>query len=353
MAMNTRDPRAVIEASFADIAPPIPDSERITKRGKRLRFRDNAIRTTVGLVAAIALLAPLVALLDIGGTDHRVPSAGETTTVSSGGVSIDVPAGWEGSFFDVPGFSEGVLIISNRQLPSAVSDAATEVRMPLDSGDALVWMVEYSALCPPCDEFVPADAPPPLTTEALTGYDVTSDVLPRIEPISDHSSSRFLFTTEGRFFDLRIEFGSRQPTEEALAALNRILSSIRVAAPSGLGSVPACSDPGGFLNSSCPDYEWLGSVLRAGGFEVVGDTGTALTASNGALDMNAWIAETMTTPGDYPLWGEVQGTRVAMLSEDIIFWNAEGGRQVWLRVQSPGGQLDAEIVDSMVAASNG
>jgi hypothetical protein len=354
MKMDTRDPRAFIQATFADMAPAVPGSDGVIAKGKRVRLRENLVRTGVGLVVGIGVLAPFIALLGIGDTPSKVQTASETSTLSSDGISVDVGRQWGGSFFEVPGFSRDVLIVSNLPLPSTVSDSAAEVRVPLDSGeDFAVWMVEFVSLCPPCDEFVPVDDLPRVGTDALTGYDVASDSLPRIEPIPGHASTRMLFTTEGRFFDLRVEFGSQQPTDAALAEVNAILASIRVDPPSGQGDAPSCSDPSGFLNSSCPSHEWLTSVLRAGGLEVTGDTGTALSAANAGVTVNAWIADTEAALEDYSVWGEVQGTPVAKLGEDTIFWNAAGGRQVWIRTHSPGGGLSAETVERIVEESQG
>jgi hypothetical protein len=349
MTMDTRDLRRLIHSAYAEIEPELPAADPVLAKGRHVRFRENFVRTTIGLIVGAAVLAPLIALVSIGETPGKVQTAAETSTLSSSGVSVDVPLEWDGSFFEVSGFGRDVLVVSNLTLPSSVTESAVEVRAPLDSSDdVVVWMVEYVALCPPCDEFIPADAPPAVTTDALTGFDVAGGVLPGIEPIPDHASTRMLFTTEGRFFDLRVEFGST-PTNEALTAVNRLLASIRVDPLGGQGDAPACSSPGGFLNSSCPAHEWLTSVLRAGGLELTGDTGTALSAANAGTTVNAWIADTKAAVEDYPVWGEVHGIRVAKLGKDTIFWNAVTGRQVWIRTHS--GSLSTDAVSKMVETS--
>lgn len=119
------------------------------------------------------------------------------------------------------------------------------------------------------------------------------------------------------------------------------------------GTATSCSEPGAFLDSDCRDYAWLVALLRAGGLKVVGDTGTALTAEAKGIAVNAGIAVSRIPIANHPVLMTVDGTRVALLRHlDVIFWNTPSGRQVWVRVHSPGAQLDEKTITAFVTASH-
>jgi hypothetical protein len=145
--------------------------------------------------------------------------------ISGGGVSVELPTGWEGEI-DTGGIqSDGarrrvVLHLASFPLPANRSDFGIGAVEMMEGGDVLVVLFEYdpgSAATPLFDRRRPA---------LLEAVDFDRDQLQRRLP--GQSGSLRFFTEAGRTFSLYVVVGSHLDRADALPVINQILSTLRI-----------------------------------------------------------------------------------------------------------------------------
>ena len=347
----TDDVRDRIERAFRDVHPPQDSRAIVGMKAWRIERRHRFERGLIALVVIAGVVVPLMALRELGSDGEERSAVTAATELSSDGVSVDVPAGWNGRFMPVDGFPQEVLVVASVPLPDGLDEDASELRAQLRSGnEGLLWLVEYAALCPPCEDFKSVGSLDDLTVESgdLSGYPERRFPL-AVESIEGHAASSQLFELRGRFFDLRVEFGSTVPDGSRLAQVNAMITSISVEAPPEGSRIWSCIEPT-LLDPDCPDHRWLVDVLKQAGFSMAGDTGGALLAKKGSLEVTAWISVSGGLPVGEPN-ETIAGTIVTRYSQDHVYWTAPSGRQVWIGINTRHGRLDHPTLVQLVEAS--
>ena len=129
------------------------------------------------------------------------------------------------------------------------------------------------------------------------------------------------WTEVGRSFQVHVAFGPRASDSLAPEVL-RALDSIEVTAP-----VPdECpADTGPWSDPACPLPAWTEAVVEEAGYEVTGDTGSALVAEGLGGEFHIWAF-----PQDFPLQQlEEENYREAMIIDDVVVYS-DGLRIVWI-----------------------
>jgi hypothetical protein len=219
---------------------------------------------------------------------------------------------------------------------------AAQEELPVDG--TLFWLIEYVDVADP-SEF-------PARPEH---FELDEDTYAQFE-CSLVPSYLIRFQDKGRYFQAHVAFGPEAPESlgpEVLSALE----SLEVIAP-----VPdECpDDTGPWSDPDCPLPAWTRAVVEEAGYEVTGDTGSALVARAAGSGIYIWtneqeelgseptFTETLEAEG-YERWGEVAGRTVF----------TDGIRAVWvvqgLRVWVEGGPVDdlpeLDVVAPLVEAS--
>jgi hypothetical protein len=138
-----------------------------------------------------------------------------TGRVATDGIVVSLPSGWHARA------GRGVIEAATRPLPSLGPWVAASLSKALGPDDVSVILYEDAATSPP-PAIYRAGAPRPFS-RADFGPPPSGGSNP-----GDHRFARRNFRVAGRFFDLFVETGRRQPTASGLAELNELVRSLRV-----------------------------------------------------------------------------------------------------------------------------
>ncbi len=182
-------------------------------------------RKTFRVSLAMAVVVALGGGLWLGATSGKTSAAGSRIGPTYG-VSLDLPSEWIGYIYDgnrgnpppravlqatsFTGAGPDVLTLKD--------DAAARVGELMGSGDILILLWDTGG--GGGDTYVPLVGAPEITREDFS-------------PIEGfgHPVARTLFTTQGRFFDLMVEFGGEfgtTPDTAQLARANDVLAALRI-----------------------------------------------------------------------------------------------------------------------------
>jgi hypothetical protein len=187
--------------------------------------RKEVMRRVFLVPLAIAAVMALVSGLWLGATSGKTAAAG-TRLGPNYGVSLDLPSAWIGYIYDG---NRGALppraILQATSFtgagPDALTlqdDAAARVGELMGPRDILILLWEWEG--GGGDTYVPLVGAPEITRK---------DFSP-IEGFA-HPVARTLFTTQGRFFDLMVEFGGEfgtTPDSTQMNEANEVLATLRV-----------------------------------------------------------------------------------------------------------------------------
>jgi heat shock protein HslJ len=192
----------------------------------------------------------------------------QTTTYADGddGIAITVPASWTFREDPAPLVAEPRTLLGVGTWAFPIGGACEPFAALRDLPDdgAFVWLIEYRGSHGPESAFIPR--PDHFEFGDRYGRDYTCS---GIQP-----AYQIRFTDEGRYFQLEIAFGPNAPDSVRTETL-RALDSIEVTAP-----VPEeCpADTGPWSDPNCPEQAWVRAVIDDAGYEIIGDTGSALVA---------------------------------------------------------------------------
>ena len=153
-------------------------------------------------------------------------------TVEGFGISIDVPSDWGGAIYrtvaepEAPGSELTILQAANFPLPTGDDDLGGKARAAMSTygvhATLLEWPMrpEYTL---PLSPFEPVEPPLQLRFKDF------QETFERVPP--EHIMMNRLFLMSGRAFQLRIEFGTRQPDAAVLGAMNQALSTVSITPP--------------------------------------------------------------------------------------------------------------------------
>jgi hypothetical protein len=255
------------------------------RRARRRRVSPALAGVAVGAVLAAAIVAPLLFLSRLG-SGTREDRSGQTVSPTprptgyvrhadlDDGLSITIPAAW--TFHQDPsGPAEPrtILAVGSYALPIGGECAPAFAQRELPPDGALFWLIEWRD---PTFAF-PTRPPSFELDEGTHGFyecSVTSSYLIRFEEKS-------------RYFQIHVSLGERAPDSVASEVL-RALESIAVTAPVPDACPPEVASSG---DPDCPEYAWLHAIVEAAGYEVTGNTGSAVVGNGGGVEFVIWTTE--------------------------------------------------------------
>jgi hypothetical protein len=156
------------------------------------------------------------------------------------------------------------------------------------------------------------------------------------------------FRDTGRDFQFQVAFGP-EVTEEGRGQVLAAMDDFDVTAPIP-GTCPHSFGP--WSDPDCPEPAWVRAVAEAVGFEVVGDTGSALIVDAAGKDVYLWanqpdeqfaFEETLTAEG-YEWWRGF-GTDVYFDGTRLAWFDADQDLVVWMEGDVEGLPSEAVIED--------
>lgn len=311
---------SAVEASGQDL-------DAVARRARSLHRRR---KLAVSVSATLLLALVVFPLYLLSGLNHKgtpgpkvlgqpVPSP---VVVTGDGLTLRLSADWDGRLIYVGPDKVPVIAAATVDLSGSPQDAvSTEdlvsaIKPLMGPDDLLLLIIDETNFCP-CDGFTQAVAP-----LAFTADDFVSDepAVPTSHALADLSA-----ILNGRWLELKAEFGSQPVIDAAVENVNAVLASLN-AEP--VPEVTLGQSPPSFCTGRCwsqtPFAQWVRAVLDRQGLEVVGDTGSAFVASDTESDFYVW-AYTARQPVEQVL---KQGFSQAGTFDGVIIYS-DGFRLVW------------------------
>ena len=209
-------------------------------------------------------------------------TAEATRRLERNGVSIIVPAGWDGRilFRDAAGSSGVIFQVANFELPpDDVFEPPRELPpgeedpiKAMGAGDVLVTAVS--------DDAGGGQAPATIALDDLR---------------EARSRRTFLLLRRVR---IEADFGARAPEPTLRAQVDYVLASLGVEqGPRSADAKPDDDSPRGCPRENwpgpwvaCAEADWVRRVVESGGYRVVGETGSAIVAGGKGQSFYAWTA---------------------------------------------------------------
>lgn len=269
---------------------------------------------------------------DDGAIDTLDVEPAAATLLERNGISLAVPWGWDGRvlFRDAVGASHVQFQVANFELPAnegiepppELPPGVEDPIKAMGAEDVLVMVVSDAA--------GKEEAPWPITLDDLE-FVARGD--PRI-PVG-HALAGGSFCRGTRCFRIEVDFGDRSPPPTLRAQVDEVLASLRVeqvSAPANATSrddgprgCPRANWPGPW--TACAEADWVRRVVEAAGYEIVGETGSALVAEGSGRSFYIW-----TTRARRPAAAMATGPRIDVVDgvdvygDDELwrFWDAQG-----------------------------
>jgi hypothetical protein len=216
--MNDDDLKVKIRESLGRVTAPPFALEDVARRARRFRVRRMLASGLAVAVVAAGIGIPLWALSSVGGKQN--PRPGSASTLDRFGISITLPESWDGRL------TLRGLEAASSPLPSDPSSFPSEARNTMGLQDATMYLTELTSICPCGNGFRHVELPfqMPASEFAADGFEGVP---------ADHAFGRKMFVTNGRWFDLWVEFGSTPPPADRLDQVNAALATLQISAQSG------------------------------------------------------------------------------------------------------------------------
>jgi hypothetical protein len=261
--------------------------------------------------------------------------------VTRNGVSIAIPTGWDGRmlFRDAAGSWGVIFQIANfalppnegfeppRELPPGQEDPIKA----MGDGDVLITVAT--------DEVTGELTPGAVTLDRLRFLPAAAPRVPRGHRIAEGS-----FCYGKRCVRVEVDFGGRSDPPLS-SAVDAVLGSLVVtrgvdADPKREGDGASVDDPGarGCPRenwpgpwTACAEADWVRRVVARGGYQVVGETGSALVAEGRGRSFYVWTTAAVRSPGaiaagagNWRRLATIDG--VAIYGDDDLwrYWQAQG-----------------------------
>jgi hypothetical protein len=146
--------------------------------------------------------------------------------LTGGGVSIDVPAGWDGRIRRVADPGDDALTaahVASFRLPDAVGDFGSGAVETMGFNDILLVLLEYTDESLGTPLFQREGVP-----RALRAGEFDPAMLQRT--LAGQSGAQRFFTVAGRPFCLYVALGSHRNRSRAVQAINDILATVQITA---------------------------------------------------------------------------------------------------------------------------
>jgi hypothetical protein len=320
---------------------PPPAIECFDGRGGSAQFVDHdrvfGAYLLVGNQAPDRLLKEAFGVLNTLQVRSRVEAA---RRLARNGVSIAVPIGWDGRilFRDAAGSLGVNFQVANFELPPNEGFEPPEELPPgqedpikaMSAGDVLIMVIS--------DEPTGKPAPETITLDHLR-------FLPQGTPRVPHGHA----LAEGSFcygaHCVRVEVDFGGPSEPALrSAVDGVLASLEVEAVARTAEQKSAGGERGDLGprgcpreswrgpwTACAEAGWVRRVVREAGYQVVGETGSALIAEGKGRSFYIWTTparrRSATTADEAGTWrrlGVIEGVPVYGDADLWRFWQAQG-----------------------------
>lgn len=146
--------------------------------------------------------------------------------LSAAGISVDLPAGWEGGIAEAATLDDGavrrsVTHVANFPLPTSRGDYGGGAVESMGWNDVLIVLLEFS----------PASTAQPLfkaqgMPRVLRPSDFSRDTLQR--RVEGHGGSQHFFRESGRAFCLYVVVGSHTDRADLIPAINDVLAGFTI-----------------------------------------------------------------------------------------------------------------------------
>jgi hypothetical protein len=291
----------------------------------------------IGKQAPVGLVEEALAVLNTLQVKSPAPAGRRLTR---NGASIAVPAGWDGRIlFRDPTGSRGVIFqVANFRLPDNEGFEPPRELPPgqedpikaMDDGDVLITVNSDEASGDPVPETV--------TLDRLRFLPAAAPRVPR-----GHRIAEGAFCYAERCVRIVVDFGGR--SEAPLrSAVNAVLGSLAVkrgveADPNRQDNAASVDDPGprGCPRknwpgpwTACAEADWVHRVVAESGYQVVGETGSALVAQGKGRSFYIWTTPAVRNPAataaDAGNWRRLATIdAVAIYGDDDLwrFWEAQ------------------------------
>lgn len=257
-------------------------------RRPRLRGLRPVPRALAGLavaaVLATAIAGPLLLLSRLGSDTLRRDPGSDGSSTPTGyvrhadrddGLSIQIPATW--TFHEDPsGPAEPrtVIAVGSWPFPTGGDCAPTAAHGELPPGGTFFWLIEYRD--PQGNEFPQRPDSFRLDGETLATYEC-----------STVPSYLIRFHDAGRSFQVHISFGP-EASDSAEQEVLRALGSLDVTAPVPEECPPEIASSG---DPDCPEHAWLRAIVEEAGYEVTGNTGSALVGEARGVEFGIHVTQ--------------------------------------------------------------
>jgi hypothetical protein len=259
--------------------------------------------------ALIAEVNEVLATLRVDPPD--APTGLQTHTDADDGLAITIPAAWtfhqDPSGPDDPRTVFGVGTWTFARGGDCAPTAAQEA-LPPDGG--LLWLLEHRNALDPADFPARPDH-----------FDLDPSTLAQYE-CSTVPSYMIRFQDEERYFQAHVALGPEVP-DYLGPEFMRALDSLEVTAPVPEGCP---SETGPWADPDCPLSAWTRAVIEEAGYEVTGDTGSALEAAAPGGEFHVWAFLPDFTIDE--LIAEEGYREMAIVDDTIVY--SDGVRIFWM-----------------------
>ncbi len=264
----------------------------------------------------------------------EVEPAAASRRLERNGVSLTAPIGWDSRilFRDRTGSWGVVFQAANFELPPNRGLEPPQ-QLPLGQEDPIKAMAGGDVLVTVVSD--EADGTSTAATITLDDLRFLPADAPRVP--HGHALAEGSFCFESRCVQIEVVFGRRVPASTERGQVNDLLASILVE-PSARSAdtSSAGEDPRGCPRpdwpgpwTACAEADWVRGVVEAGGYRVVGETGSALVAEGKGRSFYIWTTRARRSPaamavGNWRHLADVNG--VGVYGDEVLwrFWEAQG-----------------------------
>jgi len=254
------------------------------------------------------------------------------------GVSVTVPPGWDGRMLyrDASGSLGVIYQVANFELP-ANEGFEPPTELPPGQEDAIKAMKDGDALIMiAADAATGRPAPTPITFADLKP-------VPAARAPRGHRLAANSFCFGDRCLEIQVDFGGNasadldRPVSDVLASVSVDTGGAQsqaTAPDAGTRGCPRPNWPGPW--TKCAEARWVGRVVDRAGYQVVGETGSALIAEGSGAEFYIWTTQVrrpLADAADGGHWRHLgsSGGRAIYGDEDLSrLWQAQGFT-FWLR----------------------
>jgi hypothetical protein len=267
----------------------------------------------------LAEVNSLLSSFDVVPAEAPPAPSGDTRRFADGddGVAVTIPSGW--TYHEDPSGPDDpktLFAFGSWPFEEGGDCAPTAAQAALPPAGALVWVMEYLGQPDLAVDIGPRPGSFRFDEETLATYECS--LVP---------SYMFRFRgPSGRAFQAHIALGPAV-TDETRRLVQFAVRSIEILTPHPDG----CPEGGPWSHPACPEQAWVREVVDRAGYEVVGDTGSALIIDAGGIEFSMHTTSVADDPVNQSfeerIW-EREGYRLHGTADEIPSYT-DGIRDIW------------------------